>query len=102
MSKIRGSFVTVEGIRLHYMRKGKGVPVVFLHGGILCADDFKEVMEIAASCGYEAIAFDRPGYGYSEMIQQVGHMIPQNHPEIVMQALDTVRKKGLVATNQNI
>ena len=66
MSKIRGSFVTVEGIRLHYMRKGKGVPVVFLHGGILCADDFKEVMEIAASCGYEAITFDRPGYGYSE------------------------------------
>ena len=61
-----GSFVTGEGTKLHYIRKGHGIPVVFLHGGILTANDFEKVVDMASSRGYEAIAFDRPGYGYSE------------------------------------
>ena len=28
----RGRFVTVDGARLHYLEKGGGRPVVFLHG----------------------------------------------------------------------
>jgi hypothetical protein len=28
----KGGFVTVEGVRLHYVEKGSGPPVVFLHG----------------------------------------------------------------------
>lgn len=61
-----GQFVTVDGYKLHYLAKGSGKPVVFLHGGVLAADDFTEVLELAARQGYRAIAFDRPGYGYSE------------------------------------
>lgn len=61
-----GQFVTVEGVKLHYISKGTGQPVVFLHGGVLSANDFAEVMDLAAAEGYQAIAFDRPGYGYSE------------------------------------
>jgi len=60
-----GSFIEVEGVRLHYIRKGEGTPVVLLHGGVLRADDFARVMELAAARGYDAIAFDRPGYGHS-------------------------------------
>ncbi|USG64408.1 alpha/beta hydrolase [Brevibacillus ruminantium] len=61
-----GQFVTVEGIQLHYIRKGSGKPVVFLHGGVLTGNDFINVLNIAATKGYQAIAFDRPGYGHSE------------------------------------
>jgi hypothetical protein len=28
----KGRFVTVDGVRLHYVEKGSGPPVVFLHG----------------------------------------------------------------------
>lgn len=71
-----GSFVAVEGINLHYIRKGEGMPVVFLHGGILTANDFAEVVELASSRGYQAIAFDRPGYGYSERPGDAGRSSP--------------------------
>lgn len=64
-----GKTVTVEGIRLHYIEQGSGIPVVFLHGGVLAGSDFEQVMELAASRGYRAISFDRPGYGYSERPQ---------------------------------
>lgn len=62
----RGSFVTVEGLRLHYVCQGAGQPVVLLHGGMLSACDYAGVLELAAEAGFQAIAFDRPGYGYSE------------------------------------
>lgn len=61
-----GNFINVDGCRIHYLLEGQGQPVVFLHGGILSSTDFKEVVALAAKQGYQAIAFDRPGYGYSE------------------------------------
>lgn len=61
-----GDFVEVDGIKLHYLSKGNGKPVVFLHGGVLSSEDFSDVIELAAQEGYKAIAFDRPGYGHSE------------------------------------
>ncbi|MBD8025047.1 alpha/beta hydrolase [Ureibacillus sp. Re31] len=62
-----GKFITVDDdIKLHYISEGTGQPVVFLHGGILSSSDYKETVQMAAQQGYHAIAFDRPGYGYSE------------------------------------
>ncbi|MCM3364026.1 alpha/beta fold hydrolase [Niallia sp. MER TA 168] len=62
----KGDFVEVDGIKLHFLSKGNGKPVVFLHGGVLSSEDFSDVIELAAEVGYKAIAFDRPGYGHSE------------------------------------
>ena len=35
-----GRFVTVDGVRLHYIEKGEGPPVVLLHGNVVTAEDF--------------------------------------------------------------
>lgn len=62
-----GSFVEVDGIRLHYVERGQGQPVVLLHGDGCMLQDF-EISGIVdlASQKYRVIAFDRPGYGYSD------------------------------------
>ena len=62
-----GRFITVDGVRLHYVEQGQGQPVVFLHGnGAMIQDfDYSRVLGLAAQ-RYRVIAFDRPGYGYSE------------------------------------
>jgi pimeloyl-ACP methyl ester carboxylesterase len=64
----RGRFVTVDGVRLHYLEQGSGTPVVFLHGNGAMAEDWviSDVMARAADAGFRAIAFDRPGFGWSE------------------------------------
>lgn len=63
-----GAFVTVEGVRLHYVERGKGRPVVFLHGNGMTVEDMliSGVLPAAADRSYRAIAFDRPGFGHSE------------------------------------
>jgi pimeloyl-ACP methyl ester carboxylesterase len=61
-----GQFVTVHGLRLHYVRKGTGQPVVFLHGNDGQLQDFTMSVLDRTAHAYQAIAFDRPGHGYSE------------------------------------
>lgn len=63
-----GRFMTVDGVRLHYVdSEGPGQPVVMFHGnGAMIAD--LEISGIVARSArrYRTIVFDRPGYGYSE------------------------------------
>jgi pimeloyl-ACP methyl ester carboxylesterase len=62
-----GKFVEVDGVRLHYLERGQGQPVVLLHGNGTMAQDYdiSGVLDLAAD-KYRVIAFDRPGYGYSD------------------------------------
>lgn len=62
-----GQFVEVDGIRLHYLERGTGIPLVLLHGNGTMAQEFEisSLLGLAAK-GYRVLAFDRPGYGYSE------------------------------------
>lgn len=63
----QGRFVTVDGVRLHYVERGSGPALVLLHGNGVLASDFQcsGLMDKAAE-HYRVIAFDRPGFGYSE------------------------------------
>jgi len=60
-----GEFVTVDGTRIHYLRRGTGHPVVLIHGSLGSVHDFRfSILDrVAERC--QAIAVDRPGHGYS-------------------------------------
>ena len=64
----KGSFVTAAGVRLHYVERGQGRPVVFLHGNGMMVEDMliSGVLRAAADRSFRAIAIDRPGFGHSE------------------------------------
>jgi pimeloyl-ACP methyl ester carboxylesterase len=62
-----GRFVTAGGARLHYVERGRGRPVVFLHGnGAMVEDMLISGVIGQAERRYRAIAFDRPGFGHSD------------------------------------
>jgi pimeloyl-ACP methyl ester carboxylesterase len=61
----QGRFIVAEGVRLHYLERGEGRPLILLHGmGSLSADFATSVLD-ALAAEHRVIAFDRPGYGYS-------------------------------------
>jgi pimeloyl-ACP methyl ester carboxylesterase len=61
-----GRFIEVDGVKLHYVDRGSGDPVVLLHGNGSMIQDFESSGLIGmASRKYRVIAFDRPGFGYS-------------------------------------
>ncbi|WP_175478863.1 alpha/beta fold hydrolase [Rubrimonas cliftonensis] len=62
-----GAFVTVEGLRIHYVSEGEGPPVVLLHGASGNLRDFTfSLTGRLAAMGMRAVAFDRPGLGWSD------------------------------------
>jgi hypothetical protein len=62
-----GRFITVHGVKLHYVERGSGTPLVLLHGNGSMIQDFDSSGLIdSASKRYRVIAFDRPGFGYSD------------------------------------
>lgn len=63
----QGKFVEVDGVRLHYVERGAGPVLVLLHGNGVYSKDFETsgLLQRAAE-HYRVIAFDRPGFGYSE------------------------------------
>ncbi len=62
-----GQFVTVDGVRLHYLDRGEGDPIVLLHGnGTMIEDWIVSGLFDKLSKDRRVIAFDRPGFGHSE------------------------------------
>jgi hypothetical protein len=65
----RGRFVEAGGVRLHYLEGGQAgaPPVVLVHGNAVTAEDWiaSGVFDLVAA-RRRVVAFDRPGYGYSE------------------------------------
>ena len=63
----KGSFIDVNGVKLHYVERGSGSPVVLLHGNQSMGDDFdiSGVLDLIAE-KHRVIVFDRPGFGHSE------------------------------------
>jgi pimeloyl-ACP methyl ester carboxylesterase len=61
-----GHFVTVDGVKLHYVEAGSGPDLVLIHGasGSLRDLTFGFLPELARR--YHVVAFDRPGMGWSE------------------------------------
>jgi len=62
-----GRFVEIDGVRLHYVERGEGEPLVLLHGNGSMIQDFQSSGLITmAAKRYRVIVFDRPGFGHSE------------------------------------
>jgi haloalkane dehalogenase len=59
------SYVDVDGMRLHYAERGKGNPVLMLHGWPTSAYLWRDFLEPIGRSN-RAIALDMPGYGRSD------------------------------------
>ena len=61
-----GKCLQIDRVRLHYIDRGKGPPVILLHGNGTMARDFalSGLIDLLAK-DHRVIAFDRPGFGHS-------------------------------------
>ena len=85
-----GKFVEVDGIRLHYLDQGSGPTLVLLHGNGVYSKDFQTSGLLQqASEQYRVIAFDRPGFGYSER-PRTTLWTPDKQAALLLRALEQI------------
>ena len=67
-----GRFHDINGVRLHYVERGSGDPLILLHGNGSMIEDFECTGPIdLAAKNDRVIAFDRPGFGHSDRPRSV-------------------------------
>jgi pimeloyl-ACP methyl ester carboxylesterase len=100
-SRVEDKFVTVDGLRLRYIERGEGPPVLLLHGASLgsSADVFIRTLEPLARAGFRAIAFDQPGFGLTDV--PADHS-PAYRRDILPKFMDVLglKRAALVAHSQ--
>src|SRR4051794_24020244 len=83
-----GRFLEVDGVRLHYLEKGQGDPVVLIHGNGSLIQDFTVSGLVDSLSGHHrVIVFDRPGFGYSTR-PRTRIWTPMAQAEVLRKALD--------------
>lgn len=82
-----GRFLEVNGVRLHYVERGSGDPLVLLHGNGSMIQDFESsgLIDLAAKT-HRVIVFDRPGFGHSDRPRNV-LWTPDAQAELIKHAL---------------
>lgn len=62
-----GRFLEVDGVRVHYLERGQGDPIVLVHGnGTMIEDWIVSGLFDELAKSRRVIAFDRPGFGHSD------------------------------------
>jgi pimeloyl-ACP methyl ester carboxylesterase len=75
-----------NGEKLWYEEKGRGMPIVFLHGWIGSSWDFSNQIDYFSKA-YRVIAFDHKGHGKSDRPEDATYTLPEFAEEL-NQALD--------------
>jgi len=57
--------IILNGIDCYYEVQGEGEPIVFLHHGFGCTKMWKEIIPAVVEAGYQAVLYDRRGFGQS-------------------------------------
>ena len=92
-----GDFVEVDGHRLHHRASGpEGAPaIVLLHGASAHLGDFETTLRPALEDRFRVIAFDRPGSGWSEPVDDAAGE-PGRQGALVAAALERLGVKRAV------
>ncbi len=65
----KGETIDVDGIKTYYIKVGTGEPLLLIHGaspGACALVNWGLNIEPLAASGFTVIAFDQPGFGYSD------------------------------------
>jgi haloalkane dehalogenase len=92
-------WIEPEGVAMHYLDEGSGIPVLMLHGNPTWSYLYRHLIkQLSETC--RCIAPDYPGFGFSEHPPDYGYT-PQEHAEWVAGLIDILQLDRFVLVVQD-
>ncbi|MCB8822402.1 alpha/beta fold hydrolase [Microvirga rosea] len=103
----KGRFLTVDGVRIHYIDEGPGTgspggTVVLLHGASSNATESMLGLGKALADRYRVVAFDRPGLGWSARSKPDDMWTPARQAQVLAQALRQLKIEKAVVVGHSL
>ncbi len=89
---VDGEFVEVDGVRLHYVCRGQGSPIVMIHGLGGQLRNFNYLVEELAE-HHRVVLVDRPGSGYSTTVRGQGLESITRQAELIVKLIERLELK---------
>ena len=87
------NYLTIDGIRIHYVEQGQGDPVLMVHGQPTWSYLWRNIMPVIAT-NHRAIAIDLMGFGLSDKPAHRGYSFAE-HTAILRAFIETLELKNL-------
>lgn len=90
-ARANGQFITIDDVRVYYEVLGPrdGTPIIFLHGFGGSSFQWRASLPVLADAGFYAIAYDRPGAGFSDKPFDFNYS-SENQAEFLRQLIRTL------------
>lgn len=94
--------LAVPGTTLRYLDAGRGTPVVFIHGVGASIYAWRKNLAPVRDAGFRVIAFDTPGFGFSEPLGGGGGYTNAAYVDVVTAVLDSLHLPDAVLVGQSM
>jgi pimeloyl-ACP methyl ester carboxylesterase len=78
----KGKLVSVDGKKVHYIEKGNGDPVIFIHGFLYHTIMWRENVDTLAE-NFKVYAIDLYGWGYSERLNETEYSFDRYARQVI-------------------
>lgn len=97
----RENFLTIDGVRLHYVDEGSGPPIWLMHGNTTWSYLYRKMIPPLVEAGYRCIAPDLMGFGLSDNPGDEAAYSLQRHVSLMSQLIDHLKLEDIVTVGQD-
>ena len=92
----KSRYVTVDGVRLHYVDEGKGPVLWLMHGNTTWSYLYRKMIPLLVEAGYRCIAPDLMGFGLSDKPDDEAAYSLQRHVALMNGLIDHLDLHNLI------
>jgi haloalkane dehalogenase len=97
----RERYVTIDGVRLHYVDEGEGPVIWMMHGMPMWSYVYRKLIPPLVAAGYRCIAPDLMGFGLSDKPKEEGAHTLQRHVSLMTRLIEHLGLRQLVVMGQD-
>lgn len=91
----RDHYFQTEGLRIHYVDEGSGLPILMIHGNLEWSYIYRKMIPPLVAAGYRCVAPDLMGFGLSDKPTDEATYTLQKHVQVVTALVEHLGLQGV-------